>query len=72
LVLADEPTGALDEANAAQIADLLVSTAKQLGATVVIATHDPLVAARADYVLRLRDGRVVPDRVLNDSLEVLA
>jgi ABC-type lipoprotein export system ATPase subunit len=70
LVLADEPTGALDEANATQIGDLLVGTAKQLGATVVIATHDPLVAARADYVLRLRDGQVVPDAALDDYAEV--
>jgi putative ABC transport system ATP-binding protein len=60
LVLADEPTGALDETNAAKVAALLVSMAKELGATVVIATHDPLVAARADRVLRLREGGLVP------------
>lgn len=60
LVLADEPTGALDEANAVRVAELLVGTAKDLGATVVVATHDPLVAARADRVLRLHEGRLVP------------
>lgn len=60
LVLADEPTGALDEANAEQIGGLLVGMAKQLGATVIIATHDPLVATKADRVLRLHEGRLLP------------
>lgn len=60
LVLADEPTGALDEANASRIAGLLLTTAKETGTTVIVATHDPLVAARADRVLRLRDGQLIP------------
>lgn len=60
LVLADEPTGALDEANARRVATLLRNTAKDTGATVVIATHDPLVASVADRVLRLREGHLVP------------
>jgi ABC-type lipoprotein export system ATPase subunit len=58
LVLADEPTGSLDEENAGIVAGMLVGAAKDLGATVVIATHDPLVASVADRVLRLRDGRL--------------
>jgi ABC-type lipoprotein export system ATPase subunit len=60
LVLADEPTGALDEANARRVATLLRNTAKDTGATVVIATHDPLVASVADQVLRLREGHLAP------------
>ena len=60
LVLADEPTGALDEGHSAHIAGLLVGTAKELGATVIVATHDPLVASKADRVLRLHDGRLMP------------
>jgi putative ABC transport system ATP-binding protein len=59
LVLADEPTGALDEANAAQVARLLLGIAKETGATVIVATHDPLVATQADRVLRLRDGQLL-------------
>ena len=60
VVLADEPTGALDEVNAAQVVSLLVGMAKQLGATVVIATHDPSIAAKADQVFRFHEGRLVP------------
>lgn len=60
LVLADEPTGALDEENTQLIIQLLVGSAREFGAAVVISTHDPLVAAKADRVLRLRDGRLIP------------
>ncbi len=58
LVLADEPTGALDEDNTVRIAELLAGMAKELGATVIVATHDPLVSSKLDNVLRLRDGRL--------------
>lgn len=58
LVLADEPTGALDEANAAIVTELLSGAARKSGSTVIIATHDPLVAAMADRVYRLRGGRL--------------
>lgn len=60
LVLADEPTGSVDEDNTVRIAELLASAAKELGATVVVTTHDPLVASKANRVLRLRDGRLDP------------
>lgn len=70
LVLADEPTGALDEENTARIAGLLVGTAKELGATVVVTTHDPLVASRADRVLRLREGHLTPARESDDPMTV--
>lgn len=73
LVLADEPTGALDEHNSRHIAGLLVGAAKELGAVVVVATHDPLVASRADRVLRLQGGRLVPtDELGRPAQEVRA
>lgn len=59
LVLADEPTGALDEENSLRVVELLVGAAKDLGAAVIVATHDPLVASSTDRVLRLLDGRLV-------------
>ncbi len=59
VALADEPTGAVDEANAAMIADLLISSARDLGAAAVIATHDANVAERADRNFELRSGRLV-------------
>ncbi|HWC04403.1 MAG TPA: ABC transporter ATP-binding protein [Methylomirabilota bacterium] len=62
LVLADEPTGNLDSATGAQIVDLLVGLHRRQGVTLVLVTHDPALAAHADRVVELRDGRVVGDR----------
>ncbi len=59
LVLADEPTGALDEANTEQVVGLLVRAAKELGAAVVITTHDPLAASKTDRVLKLHEGKLI-------------
>lgn len=70
LVLADEPTGALDEGSSARIAELLVDTAKGLGTTVVVATHDFLVASKADRVLRLLDGRLTAAEEADNSSPV--
>jgi len=56
LVLADEPTGNLDSAAGSCVMDLLLRCARSRGATVLIATHNPAVAGRADRVLRLKDG----------------
>ena len=58
LLLADEPTGALDSANGEQIVELLQSVRAQHGTTVLLVTNDPEVAARADRTLPIRDGRV--------------
>jgi putative ABC transport system ATP-binding protein len=57
LLLADEPTGALDSANGEQIVELLQGVRAQRGTTVLLVTNDPEVAARADRILRIRDGR---------------
>lgn len=56
LVLADEPTGMLDEANTARVADVLIRASRELGAATVVATHDRNVACRADRVLAIVDG----------------
>jgi putative ABC transport system ATP-binding protein len=61
LLLADEPTGNLDSATAAQVLDLLQSTVRDSGLTLVLVTHDPGVAAAADRHLTIRDGRLVSD-----------
>jgi putative ABC transport system ATP-binding protein len=58
VLLADEPTGNLDSANGAIVVALLVEAARRHGASVLIATHNPDVAAAADRVLSLRDGRL--------------
>jgi ABC-type lipoprotein export system ATPase subunit len=59
LLLADEPTGNLDSASGAVVVDLLRRAARARGAGVLIATHNADVAAAADRVLTLRDGRLV-------------
>jgi putative ABC transport system ATP-binding protein len=59
LVLADEPTGNLDTTTGRHILDLLVAVRRSRGATLVLVTHDPDLAAMADERLVLRDGRPV-------------
>jgi putative ABC transport system ATP-binding protein len=59
LVLADEPTGNLDTQMGAQVLDLFAQLRADLGITLVMATHDPQVAARADQNLHLVDGRLM-------------
>jgi putative ABC transport system ATP-binding protein len=62
LVLADEPTGNLDTDNTRAIMSLLREAGRAGGHALVVATHNPEVAAFADRQLRLRDGEVVEDR----------
>ena len=59
ILLADEPTGNLDTATSRQVLDLLRQLRNQLGLTVVMVTHDPSIAARADRRLHIVDGRIV-------------
>ena len=56
ILLADEPTGNLDSVNGRAIIDLFESIRGELGMTVVIVTHDPAIAARADREIHLKDG----------------
>lgn len=62
VILADEPTGALDPTTADAVVDLLLSAARTQGAALVVVTHDADVAARMDRRLLLRDGRLVEAR----------
>ena len=62
LLLADEPTGNLDRKNSAEILDLLRLCHQNLGQTILLVTHDETLAAQADRVITLSDGRIVSDR----------
>ena len=59
IVFADEPTGNLDRATGAMVADMLFAISKERNATLVVVTHDAEIAARADRVVEMKDGRVV-------------
>jgi putative ABC transport system ATP-binding protein len=59
LILADEPTGNLDGESARRVVDLLAALPAEQGCTVIVVTHDPVVAVRADRQLRLVEGRLV-------------
>jgi putative ABC transport system ATP-binding protein len=61
LLLADEPTGNLDSANAAEILDLLTRLRAEHNITILLASHDPQIAARSERLIRLRDGAVIDD-----------
>lgn len=63
LVLADEPTGNLDSESAAAVIDLLWNNVRDNHRALVIVTHDPEIARRADRCLRLRDGRLFPEKL---------
>jgi putative ABC transport system ATP-binding protein len=66
LVWADEPTGNLDSEMAVAVMDLLGELHAE-GLTIVLVTHDPTVAARADRLLTVRDGRIVSDEPLGQA-----
>ena len=58
IILADEPTGALDTANAVGVIDLLLGMQREIGATLIMVTHDRDAASRLDRQIHLQDGRV--------------
>jgi len=58
IIVADEPTGNLDEENGRQIIELLFASHKKRGTTLVLVTHDGALAARCERVVRLRSGRI--------------
>ena len=62
ILLADEITGELDTANGALVLHLVREIHRSAGLTVLLVTHDPVVADRADRIVELRDGRIVGDR----------
>ena len=61
LLLADEPTGNLDQKNSREIVDLLKLSNRSLGQTILLITHDEKVALQAERVITIEDGRIVRD-----------
>lgn len=69
ILLADEPTGNLDETNGAAIMDMLFGLREQHGATLIMVTHSSELANRCDRVIRLRDGRIDSETNLRKAAE---
>lgn len=61
VILADEPTGSLDVATGAEVLDLLLGLVREGGASLVVVTHDPLIAGRLDRVMHMHEGRLWED-----------
>jgi len=72
LILADEPTGALDTVTGDQVIELLAGMPARDGAAVVLVTHEPRYASWADRVVFLRDGRIVDQSSLAEPLPAAA
>ncbi len=69
ILLADEPTGNLDSANGKQVLELLLQLNREERSTLVLVTHDILLAENADRIITLKDGRIVTDVVSEPALQ---
>jgi putative ABC transport system ATP-binding protein len=67
LLLADEPTGNLDSQTGGEIIDLLLDLRERHSMTMLVATHDQVIASRCDRIVRLLDGRIVDDVTVDPS-----
>lgn len=72
VIFADEPTGNLDSHSGAEVLGLLRRSAREMGQTIIMVTHDPLAASYADRVILIEDGRVAGERVGASPDEILA
>ena len=72
IVMADEPTGNLDSTNGRMVLDLLLERKRKSGTTLVLVTHDPEVAGRADRKIVLKDGMIVEDTLPYDGQNAVA
>jgi putative ABC transport system ATP-binding protein len=70
LVLADEPTAALDRDSTGKVVDLLKETTVEYGATVLMVTHDHRIIEKADRLVHMVDGRIASDIVLHDAVRI--
>jgi putative ABC transport system ATP-binding protein len=68
IILADEPTGALDSKTGAEIIGLFQQLHRDLGQTVVYVTHDPFIARHTERVIRIADGKIVGDEKIDHPL----
>ncbi|MDQ3141885.1 MAG: ABC transporter ATP-binding protein [Bacteroidota bacterium] len=60
IIFADEPTGNLDQKNAQEVLHLLLSIRKEMNITMLLVTHDPMIAAQTDHTYMMKDGIILP------------
>jgi putative ABC transport system ATP-binding protein len=68
VILADEPTGDLDTKTGTEVVQVLYNTAKDQNATVIVVTHDPLIAEKADRQINMRDGQIIGEKRVKEHL----
>lgn len=68
LILADEPTGNLDKATGMEIMTLLRNSARKFSQTMILVTHDESIAAMADRIITISDGKIVSDEVIRNAV----
>jgi putative ABC transport system ATP-binding protein len=69
ILLADEPTGALDSKTGVEIMDLFQRLHRENGQTVILVTHDPYIARHTDRIIKLSDGKVLSDEVNHHPIQ---
>ncbi len=67
LLLADEPTGSVDAKTGAYILDVMRTINREMGLTIMIVTHDPLLAKKVNRVVAIRDGKIASERIMKQS-----
>lgn len=70
VIMADEPTGALDSKTGQTVMQMLRYLSRKRGKTVIVVTHDPNIASYADRMLHLKDGQIVEDQILTPGLKL--
>ena len=70
VILADEPTGNLDNQNSREVMELLKYSNRKYKQTLLLITHDENIALQADRLIRLEDGKIVSDEMLAPAKEV--
>jgi putative ABC transport system ATP-binding protein len=69
ILLADEPTGALDSKTGVEIMDLFQSLHSENGQTVILVTHDPYIARHTDRIIKLSDGKILSDEINHHKIQ---
>ena len=67
IILADEPTGALDTKTSTEVMDILIKLAKEQGITIVLVTHEPHIASLAERQIKMSDGNITEDSYIKNN-----